>query len=273
MSGSAADPALRVEAVTVSFPTTRDWLGRVRESVTALDGVSLEIPAAASLGLIGESGSGKTTLARVVLGMQSADAGAVYFAGRQLRFDRSRAARRRRSEYCQIVFQDPRTSLDPRLRVWEIMAEGLAIRGGASRPALRRAVDEMAAEVGISARALGRYPHELSGGQRQRVAIGRALLLRPRLLILDEPTSALDVTIQAQVLNVLMDLQARQDLAYLFISHDVSVIRHLCDRVAVLYRGRIVETGRTRDVLEHPQDAYTRKLIEAVPRIRDGGQA
>ena len=267
MSQVALNNAMELREVTVRFTTARNWRGHATKLVTALENVSLNIKKGETLGVIGESGSGKSTLARVILGLQQVDHGDVLLGGVPQEADQSLEVRRERSRNCQIVFQDPRSSLDPRFRVWQIISEGLEIQGGHTRSQLMQAASEVAEQVGITASQLHRYPHELSGGQRQRIAIGRALAMKPQLLILDEPTSALDVTIQAQVLNVLLELQKERDLTYLFISHDVSVIEHMCDRVAVLYQGRIVESGDVDAVLTNPENSYTRELMAAVPEI------
>jgi len=267
MNTTPKPDALALKDVTVRFTTARTWFGRVSRQVTALDCVSLRVGEGEAFGLIGESGSGKSTLARVVVGLEQPVSGQLLLGGRPADADRGRAARRLRSDYCQIVFQDPRASLDPRFRVWEIFAEGLEIRGELVTAERRKMAEDIAERVGITKAQLDRYPHELSGGQRQRVAIGRALVMKPRLLVLDEPTSALDVTIQAQILNMLLRLQEEHNLTYLFISHNVGVIEHICHRVAVLYRGRIIESGDVARVLRQPNDEYTRNLIAAVPRV------
>ncbi len=267
MSQVAQNTALELRDVTVRFTTARNWRGHVTKQVTALENVSLYINDGETLGVIGESGSGKSTMAKVILGLQQVDHGDVLLGDAPLDVDQSLQVRRERARNCQMVFQDPRSSLDPRLRVWQIISEGLEIQGGYSRSQLMQEASEVADQVGITASQLQRYPHELSGGQRQRIAIGRALVMKPQLLILDEPTSALDVTIQAQVLNVLLELQKEKNLTYLFISHDVSVIEHMCDRVAVLYQGRIVESGDVESVLTKPENDYTRELMAAVPEI------
>jgi len=264
---AAQNTALELRDVTVRFTTARNWRGHATKQVTALENVYLHINYGETLGVIGESGSGKSTLAKVILGLQQVDHGDVLLGDVPLDVDQSLQVRREWARNCQMVFQDPRSSLDPRLRVWQIISEGLEIQGGYSRSQLMQEASEVADQVGITASQLQRYPHELSGGQRQRIAIGRALVMKPQLLILDEPTSALDVTIQAQVLNVLLELQQEKNLTYLFISHDVSVIEHMCDRVAVLYQGRIVESGDVESVLTKPENDYTRELMAAVPEI------
>jgi peptide/nickel transport system ATP-binding protein len=250
-------PLLTLQDVHVRFPIGMDWLGRSTEWVHALNGVDLDILPGETLGVVGESGCGKTTLAQVVIGLVKPTAGAL--RGRP----DSATAR------MQIVFQDPQSSLDPRLPVWRIISEPLHVerRGKLSRAALRQAAMAVAAQVEIPPDYLDRYPHEFSGGQRQRIAIARALVTEPDLILLDEPTSALDISVQAQILNLLNDLQRRLGLTYLLISHNVAVVRHMSDRVAVMYLGQIVELGRTEEVLRAPLHPYTRLLLESVPRL------
>ncbi|MGH3242728.1 MAG: ABC transporter ATP-binding protein [Spirillospora sp.] len=227
---------------------------------TAVAGADLRIEPGEIHALVGESGSGKTTLARCVLGLIPPTAGEISVDGRPLA-GLSRAELRRLRRRVQIVFQNPYAALNPRMTVRRLVAEPLRVAG--------RGEDESAAaleRVGLPADLLGRYPHELSGGQCQRVAIARALAVGPALLVLDEPTSALDVSVQAQILNLLLDLRAESGLAYLFISHDLGVVRHLADRVSDMYRGEIVETGPARDVLDASEHPYTRRLLDSVPR-------
>ncbi|MEU8802682.1 ATP-binding cassette domain-containing protein [Spirillospora sp. NPDC048819] len=226
---------------------------------TAVAGADLRIAPGEIHALVGESGSGKTTLARCVLGLIPPTAGEISVAGRALA-GLSRAEMRSLRRRVQIVFQNPYAALNPRMTVRRLVAEPLRVAG--------RRESEVTAElerVGLPGDLLDRYPHELSGGQCQRVAIARALAVGPALLVLDEPTSALDVSVQAQILNLLLDLREAADLAYLFISHDLGVVRHLADRVSVMYCGEIVETGPARDVLETPEHPYTRRLLDSVP--------
>jgi oligopeptide transport system ATP-binding protein len=233
----------------------------------AVDDVSFTIAAGETLGLVGESGSGKTTVARLVLRLTSADTGTVRFAGEPLLELRGRALRRLRRRL-QIVFQDPYSSLDPRMSVRSIVAEPLRIaRAGDARSR----VDEVLDLVGLGSEHAVRYPHELSGGQRQRVAIARALTLEPELLVLDEPVSALDSSIQAQVLNLLSDLQARLGLTYLFIGHDLAVVRHMADRIAVMDGGRLVETAPTEQLFAAPRHPTTQALLAASRRFSPFG--
>ncbi|MDR0417338.1 MAG: ATP-binding cassette domain-containing protein, partial [Propionibacteriaceae bacterium] len=238
--------------------------------VQALDSVSLTVEAGQRWGVVGESGSGKTTLLRLLAGLQCPTSGTVSFEGRPLRAD-DRAGLHRLHARVQLVFQDPRSSLDPRMTVGAIVTEPLRSRrlrrAGAipADPAARLA--EVLAAVGLPLDAARRYPHEFSGGQRQRVAIARALAPRPDILLADEPVSALDVSVRAQILNLLTDLVAQMDLTLVLVSHDLGVVRHLCDQVAVLQRGRIVESGPAEAVYAHPSHPYTQALLAAIPRL------
>ena len=235
-------------------------------SVRAVDDVSLDISAGETLGLVGESGSGKTTLGRLVLRLLEPDSGSIRFAGSHLLQARGSELRRLRRDM-QIIFQDPFGSLDPRFRVQQIIAEPLVIHERLSAAARRERVSQLLRAVGMDESAGGRFPHEFSGGQRQRIGIARALALRPRFIVADEPVSALDVSVAAQIVQLLADLQRRFGLAYLFISHSMPVVRYLSSRVAVMHRGRIVETGPTEEITERPQHPYTRRLLEATPQI------
>jgi peptide/nickel transport system ATP-binding protein len=254
----SADVILSVRQLQVHFPAAKDWLGRPREHVHALNGVDLDLRSGETLGVVGESGCGKTTLAQALLGLVRPTAG---------RIEWIRAAGARANP--QIVFQDPQSSLDPRLPAWRIIGEPLYVlrRGRIGWAGLKRAAVEAAALVEIPAEHLDRFPHEFSGGQRQRLAIARALVSGPDAIVLDEPTSALDISVQAQILNLLNDLQRARGLTYLLISHNVAVIRHMCDRVAVMYLGQIVELGESEAVLGRPRHPYTRLLLESVPRL------
>ncbi len=228
-----------------------------------MSGVSFELHPGDTLGLVGESGSGKSTTARAILRLEVPTSGCVRFKGEDLS-RLSRSAMRRTRQALQIVFQDPFASLDPRLRVKDIVAEPLRVHGRYGKDGRRR-VSELLAQVGLTAQDGRRYPHEFSGGQRQRIAIARGLALEPDVMVLDEPVSALDVSIRADVINLLQDLQGRLGLAYLFIAHDLAVVRHISDRVAVMYLGKIVESGTRQDVYERPSHPYTQALLSAVP--------
>ena len=262
------DALLEVRELRVRFATAHDLLGRATAYHDAVRGVSLSVARGECLGIVGESGSGKTTVANAIVGLVEPSSGEIVYDGVPLP---SLARRERRlAGELLLVFQDPQGSLDPRMPVWAIVTEGLAIRGSLSRKALRRRAAELAEMVGLSGESLERYPHAFSGGQRQRIAIARALALEPQILVLDEPTSALDVSIQAQVLNLLLELQQRLGLTYVLVSHDISVIAHLSHRVAVMREGEVVEEGEATRVLTAPSHPYTRALVEAVPRV---GQA
>ena len=255
-SATAQSPLLMAENLEVHFPIRRGVLQSVAGHVRAVDGVSLAVAAGRTVALVGESGCGKTTVGKAMLGLIPATAGRVRLDGQELAGLAPR--------HMQMVFQDPFASLNPRLRVGDIIAEGMKALGVAGD------VGAILDQVGLSADMAGRYPHEFSGGQRQRIAIARALAVNPRLLICDEPTSALDVSVQAQILNLLKDLQVERGLAYLFISHNIGVVGHLAHQVAVMYLGRIVERGSVDEVLRDARHPYTRALLAAVPRI-DGG--
>jgi microcin C transport system ATP-binding protein len=250
------------EDLKVWFPIRRGWLRRVKGYVRAVDGVSLEVRAGTTLGIVGESGSGKTTLGLALLRL-TASQGRIRFAGRDIAGLGERQLRPLRREM-QIVFQDPFSSLSPRLSVAQIVGEGLRVhRLAGSAAEQRRLIEEALAEVGLDSGAVDRYPHEFSGGQRQRIAIARAIVLKPRFLVLDEPTSALDMSVQAQMVDLLRELQRRHGLAYLFISHDLKVVRALAHEIAVMKDGRIVEAGATERVIGMPQHPYTRALMAA----------
>jgi oligopeptide/dipeptide ABC transporter ATP-binding protein len=234
-----------------------------RSPLRAVDGVSLNVAKGATLGIVGESGSGKSTLARLILRLTDPDSGTIFFEGEDLlSLDGAELRRRRRD--MQIVFQDPYASLDPRMRIEAIVSEPLAVHGIGTREERRERVVRLLELVGLDRSAGRRYPHEFSGGQRQRIGIARAIALEPKLIILDEPVSALDVSIQSQVLNLLMDLKAGLGLSYIFISHDLSVVEHMSDEINVMYLGRIVERGLADRLFAHPRHPYTQALVSAV---------
>ena len=263
MTGRA--PLLSVEDLVFDYRLPRNRLLAEPPPRRALEGISLDIAAGESLGLVGESGCGKSTLARVVMALAHPTSGRVAFKGQDLARQNRRQLRRLRPGF-QMVFQDPNGSLDPRQRVIDIVSEPLIGLERLSRRTIAERVRETLRTVGLRESDMRKYPHEFSGGQRQRIAIARALITRPDLIVADEPVSALDVSVQAQVLNLFADLRRRYGLAYLFISHDLAVIRHVTDRVAVMYRGRIVEQGETHAVFRGPCHPYTRALLAAVPR-------
>ena len=256
---SAPDDLLMVDDLAKVFPVKGGG------QVHAVDGVSFRQRRQETIGIVGESGCGKSTLARTILRLLPPTRGRVTFAGEDLLALRPRALRAARRRL-QIVFQDPFASLDPRMRIGALIEEPLIIHGIGSRPDRRARVGELLQLVGLPAEAAARYPHEFSGGQRQRIGIARAIATEPELLVLDEPVSALDVSIQSQILNLIMDLRARLQLTCLFISHDLAVIRTIADRVAVMYLGRIVEFGDAGAVFEHPAHPYTEALISAIPQ-------
>ena len=257
-------PLLEVEGLETHFPVRRGLLQRVVDHVRAVDGVSFDIQRGETLGLVGESGCGKTTVGRTILRLIEATAGSVRYEGDSV-FDMGAADMRSIRRKMQIIFQDPAGSLNPRMRVGRIVGEPLEVHGIARGDELRERVEALLERCGLWKQAADRYPHEFSGGQRQRIGIARALALEPKLIVCDEPTSALDVSIQSQILNLLADLQEDYGLSYLFISHDMAVIHHVCDRIAVMLDGKIVEEGGRDEIIEQPSHEYTRALLSAVP--------
>ncbi|MFC1521583.1 ABC transporter ATP-binding protein [Elusimicrobiota bacterium] len=238
----------------------RDILGEVK----AVDGINLDIAQGETLGVVGETGCGKTTLAKLILGLEKPTEGHILFEGKDItRFKAAKLKDFRRK--AQIVFQDPFSSLNPRMKVRNIITEPLIVHNGISRSKLGHEAEKLLKKVGLSAKQGERYPHEFSGGQRQRIGIARALALKPKLILLDEPVSALDVSIQAQILNLITDLQKEFKLTYIFISHDLSVIKHVATRIAVMYLGKIVELAQAHDLFSNPQHPYTEALLSACP--------
>jgi len=259
-----SEPLVTVSELKTHFPIRRGLMRRTVGAVRAVDGISFEVYEGETLGLVGESGSGKSTTARTLLGLEPATAGSVHFGGRELTGASAPELRAARRDM-QMIFQDPYASLNPRHTVRRIVREPLDIHGVGEPAGRGRRVEELLDLVGLEARHANRYPHEFSGGQRQRVGIARALATNPRLIVADEPISALDVSIQAQIVNLLADLREQLGLTYLFIAHDLSMVRYISDRVAVMYLGRIVEIGTSEEVFERPHHPYTRALIRSIP--------
>ncbi len=256
---------LEVKNLKTWFPVRRGLLQRTVGHVKAVDDVSFFVRRGETLGLVGESGCGKTTVGRTILRLISNSGGEVRFDGKDVLAAGALELRNLRRQM-QIIFQDPGGSLNPRMRVGRIIGEPLEVHGlTKSDDETRERVGELLVKCGLWKQAADRYPHEFSGGQRQRIGIARALSLNPRLIVCDEPTSALDVSIQSQILNLLSDLQQEMGLSYLFISHDMAVIHHICDRIAVMYNGKIVEEGSREQIISSPQHEYTQALLSAVP--------
>ena len=267
-------PVLDVRDLVKHFPVRGGLLRRERARVYAVDGVSFSVEAGKTLGLVGESGCGKSTVARMLVRLHEPDAGAITLHGRDFLALQGEALKQARAGL-QLIFQDPYASLNPRMSIGRILDEPLKLHGRGSRAERRKKVTQLLEQVGMRPDAAERFPHEFSGGQRQRIGIARAIALEPRVVICDEPVSALDVSIQSQVLNLLRDLQRRLDLAYVFISHDLAVVRYISDRIAVMYLGRLVEVADTDDLYATPRHPYTQALLHSIaqpdPRRRTRG--
>ena len=261
-------PLLEVTGLVKRYALARRGLFGPPPTRLAVDGVSLVVEAGRSFGVVGESGSGKSTLARALMALDRPTEGVVRLEGRSL-FDLSRRDLRAAREHIQMIFQDPYGSLDPRQRVARLVAEPLSNVAGISRAERDKRVRDALDAVGLRPADALKYPHEFSGGQRQRIAIARALITRPKLVVADEPVSALDVSIQAQVLNVMSDLQRDAGVTFFVISHDLAVVGHICDEIAVMFRGRFVETGPSGTLLSRPSHPYTRELVDAAPKLED----
>lgn len=264
----SSGPLLRVEQLRTTFPIRSTVLRRKVSEIVAVNDVSFDVAEGQVMGIVGESGSGKSTLARTLIGLEQPQSGHAYFDGVDLIELRGRQLDDMR-KHIQMVFQDPQSSLNPRLTVLDIISEAWRINPGiVAKSRWEKEARHLLTQVGLDPDFVDRYPHQFSGGQRQRVGIARALALRPRMIICDEAVSALDVAAQAQVLDLLLDLQDEYDLTYLFISHDLSVVRHVCDEVLVMHFGDIVERGVTEEIFTNPTDNYTRTLLSAVPKLR-----
>jgi oligopeptide/dipeptide ABC transporter ATP-binding protein len=261
---TTASPILQVQGLKKHFPVKRGFLQRVGDYVRAVDGVDLVVPSRQTLGLVGESGCGKSTVARLIMRLLDPDAGTIRFDGREITGLNQRQLKPMRRQI-QMIFQDPYSSLNPRMTVSQSIGEGVRIAGIRDNSLHRQRIRELLEMVGMPTASAGRYPHEFSGGQRQRVGIARALSVSPRLILCDEPISALDVSIQAQIINLLKDLQQELGLSYLFISHDLNVVSYICDHVCVMYGGRIVESAPAADLFDDPRHPYTLKLLAAIP--------
>jgi len=262
--GRVEDPLLEVKGLKKHFPIRGGMFGRPVGKVYAVDGVTFSVYPSETLGLVGESGCGKTTVGRCALALERPTGGEVYFRGQNV-FDLRRGALKEMRSRMQIVFQDPYASLNPRWSVRDIIAEPLVVSGKASKSEVKTIVVRLLNTVGLNEDHLDRFPHEFSGGQRQRIGIARALSVDPDLIVLDEPTSSLDVSVQAQILNLLKRLQTELRLTYLFISHNLSVIKHMSTRIAVMYLGKIVEIAETEELFRRPLHPYTKILLESIP--------
>jgi oligopeptide transport system ATP-binding protein len=262
---ASGENLVEVTDLVKHFPVKAGLLiDREVDQVRAVDGISFNVARGQTMGLVGESGSGKSTACRVMLQLLKPTSGSVRFEGEEIG-GLSRRAMRPLRRQMQMIFQDPYASLNPRKRIGQIVGDPLKLQGVASGAELRKQVQELLERVGLSPEHYDRYPHEFSGGQRQRIGIARAIALKPKLIVADEPVSALDVSIQAQIVNLLDDLQDELGLTYVFVAHDIGVVRHISDRIAVMHDGKIVEEGSADQVCERPRDAYTKKLLAAVP--------
>ncbi len=255
---------LKVEGLKVYYPEAQNWLGKTTRSFKAVDNVSFDLYKGETLGLVGESGCGKSTLSKSILGLQPVTSGAIFFEGKDITaYNREQWRLLRRD--IQIIFQDPYASLNPRIRTGDALAEPIIVHGLAQGKDVDKMVNNLLEMVQLPQASRSKYPHEFSGGQRQRICIARALAVQPKLVICDESVSALDIRIQAQILELLTSLQEQQQLTYLFITHDLNVVKSISNRLMVMEKGRIVETGPTAEVMLHPREDYTRKLLAAVP--------
>lgn len=257
---------IEIKDLKVHYPIRSGFFNRVTDYVYAVDGVSLEFEKGKTYGLVGESGSGKSTIGKSIIGLEKITSGQIFYEGK----DVSSEARDRRSEYrrnVQMIFQDAMSSFNPKRRIKDVLAEPMRNFDSLTPDEERRRSIELLEIVGLTEEALSKYPHEFSGGQRQRIGVARAVAINPLLVIADEPVSALDLSVQAQVLNFMKRIQDEYKISYLFISHDLGVVRHMCDEIAIMYRGRFTEYGENRDIYDNPQHIYTRRLLSAIPEI------
>lgn len=257
---------IRIENLKVHYPIRSGFFNRVTDQVKAVDDVSLVFEEGKTYGLVGESGSGKSTIGKAIIGLEKITSGNIYYEGEEV----SKQARNRRSEYrrnVQMIFQDALSSFNPKRRISDILTEPMRNFTNWTPEEERRRSIELLEIVGLTEEALNKYPHEFSGGQRQRIGVARAVAINPKLVIADEPVSALDLSVQAQVLNFMKRIQDEYNISYLFISHDLGVVKHMCDELAIMYRGRFTEYGTRHDIYEEPQHIYTRRLLSAIPQI------
>ncbi|WP_156289790.1 ABC transporter ATP-binding protein [Oceanobacillus salinisoli] len=261
---------LEVNNLKVYFPIKAGIFNRTVNHIKAVDDVSFSIEQGKTYGLVGESGSGKTTTGRAVMGLENITAGTIIFDGKDITKKQSKTKDVRRN--IQMIFQDPYSSLNPRKRVKDIIAEPLRNFENLSKQEEKKRVQELLELVGLSPESILKYPHEFSGGQRQRIGIARAIALKPKLIIADEPVSALDVSVQAQVLNFMRDIQKELGLTYIFISHDLGIVKHMCDDIAIMYKGRYVEQGTKEEIFNYPQHIYTKRLVSAIPDTEPGNR-
>ncbi len=258
------EPLIEVRKVKKLYPVKRDFFGRVKEWFSALNGVSVSIYRKECLGVIGESGCGKSTLGKIILDLERPEEGEVLFKGKELRRLKGKEYKKYRKSV-QAVFQNPQSSLNPRMKVWELVVEGVKINYSLPKGELLSLAEELLSLVNLSPETLNKYPHQLSGGQKQRVAIARALALKPKVIVADEPTSALDVSVQAQIVNLFLELQEKLNLSYFFISHSLPVVEAISDRVIVMYKGYVVEEGKREEIFSQFSHPYTKLLISSVP--------
>ncbi|MBG9982271.1 ABC transporter ATP-binding protein [Aerococcaceae bacterium DSM 111020] len=257
---------IEVKDLKVHYPIRSGFFNRVTDHVRAVDGVNLEFEQGKTYGLVGESGSGKSTIGKAIIGLESITEGSIFYNGDEV----SKQAQKRRSNYrenVQMIFQDAMSSFNPKRRILDIMSEPLRNFTNMTPEEEKRRAIELLEIVGLSEESLYKYPHQFSGGQRQRIGVARAVALNPKLVIADEPVSALDLSVQAQVLNFMKQIQDEYNVSYLFISHDLGVVKHMCDEIAIMYRGRFAEYGNRQDIYENPQHIYTKRLLSAIPEV------